>query len=122
MLGTTAEMLEVRHMELAQGRFLPEGDPRHAQPVCVIGTKVASELFGTRPALGEWLRIGDRRFRVIGLLAAQGQSLGFNTDELVLVPSGGGVFEVTINGDLVWSKKQTKRFPEYSEIEEALAS
>ena len=40
----------------------------------------------------------------------------------MLVPSGGGVFEVTINGDLVWSKKQTKRFPEYSEIEEALAS
>jgi selT/selW/selH-like putative selenoprotein len=40
----------------------------------------------------------------------------------VLVPSGGGVFEVTINGDLVWSKKATKRFPEYGEIEQALAS
>ena len=38
------------------------------------------------------------------------------------MPSGGGVFEVTINNDLVWSKKQTKRFPEYHEIEEALAS
>jgi len=86
VLGSTAELLKVRHMALAQGRFLPEGDPQHSQPVCVIGTKVASELFGARQALGEWLRIGDRRLRVIGLLAPQGESLGFNTDEIVIVP------------------------------------
>lgn len=86
VVGTTADFIEIRRMEMAQGRFLPEGDPRQSQPVCVIGTKVASELFGTRQALGEWLRIGDRRFRVIGVLAKQGESLGFNTDEIVIVP------------------------------------
>jgi putative ABC transport system permease protein len=86
VLGTTAEFIQVRQMDMAQGLFLPAGDPRHGQPVCVIGSKVAAELFGARPALGEWLRIGDRRFRVIGVLAKQGQSLGFNTDEIVVVP------------------------------------
>lgn len=86
VLGSTAEMLEVRHMEVAHGHFLPPGDPHHAQPVCVIGTKMANELFGAQPALGEWLRIGDRRFRVVGILANQGQSMGFNTDEIVIVP------------------------------------
>jgi len=86
VLGSTAEMLEVRHMELAQGHFLPAGDPHHAQPVCVVGATVAREIFGAQPALGEWLRIGDRRFRVVGILASQGQSLGLNTDELVIVP------------------------------------
>ena len=86
VVGTTADFIEVRRMEMAQGRFLPEGDPRQSQPVCVIGTKVASELFGTRQALGEWLRIGDRRFRIVGVLARQGESLGFNTDEIVIVP------------------------------------
>ena len=86
VLGTTAEFIEIRRMEMAQGRFLPEGDPRQSLPVCVIGTKVAAELFGTRQALGEWLRIGDRRFRIIGVLAKQGESLGFNTDEIVIVP------------------------------------
>lgn len=86
VLGSTAEFKEIRSMVMAQGRFLPEGDPRHAQPVCVIGSKVASELFGATPPLGEWLRIGDRRFRVIGILAKQGASLGFNTDEIVIVP------------------------------------
>lgn len=86
VLGSTAEFKEIRSMVMAQGRFLPEGDPRHAQPVCVIGSRVASELFGATPPLGEWLRIGDRRFRVIGILAKQGASLGFNTDEIVIVP------------------------------------
>ena len=86
VLGTTAELLPIRPMDLAQGRFLPEGDPRASQPVCVIGRKLAAELFGARNALGEWLRIGDRRFRVVGVLAPQGESLGFNTDEIAIVP------------------------------------
>ena len=86
VLGSTADFIEIRRMELAQGRFLPEGDPRQSLPVCVIGTRVAAELFGTRQVLGEWLRIGDRRFRIIGVLAKQGESLGFNTDEIVIVP------------------------------------
>jgi putative ABC transport system permease protein len=86
VLGSTAELMAIRHMELAQGQFLPEGDPRHSQPVCVIGAKLARELFPGRSALGDWLRIGDRRFRVVGVLAVQGESLGFNTDELVIVP------------------------------------
>src|SRR5450756_1399679 len=86
VLGSTAELVQIRQMEMAQGRFLPEGDPHHSQPVCVIGAKVASELFGSRPALGEWVRIGDRRFRVIGIMATQGESLGTNSDEIVIVP------------------------------------
>jgi len=86
VLGSTAELMDIRHMEMAQGQFLPPGDPRHSQPVCVVGVKVATELFPGRSALGEWLRVGERRFRVIGILATQGESLGFNTDEIVIVP------------------------------------
>ncbi len=86
ILGSTAELLPVRHMAIAQGLFLPSGDPRHAQPVCVLGAKVREEIFGVQPALGEWLRIGDRRFRVIGVLARQGVSIGVNTDEVVMIP------------------------------------
>jgi putative ABC transport system permease protein len=54
--------------------------------VCVIGWKVRQELFGARPPLGEWVRIGDRRFRVVGVLAQQGQSLGLDIDEVVILP------------------------------------
>jgi len=86
VLGSTSELLEIHHMELAQGHFLPPGDPRLATPVCVLGATLKKELFGTRSALGEWLRIGDRRFRVAGVLTAQGQSMGFDTNEIVIVP------------------------------------
>ena len=44
------------------------------------------ELFGNEQAIGQWVRLGDRRFRVIGVLASQGESMGMRTDELVIVP------------------------------------
>lgn len=86
VLGTTSDFIVVRQMDMGQGVFLPKGDPHHAEPVCVIGAKIKRELFQGHEAIGEWLRIGDRRFRVIGVIAPQGQSLGFDTDEIVIVP------------------------------------
>ncbi|MGH9198194.1 MAG: Rdx family protein [Acidimicrobiia bacterium] len=41
-------------------------------------------------------------------------------ERLTLVPSGGGAFEVTVNGDLVWSKRKTKQFPEIKDLMPAL--
>ncbi len=38
------------------------------------------------PALGKLVRIGDRRFRVVGIMASTGQGLGMNTDEVILIP------------------------------------
>ena len=52
----------------------------------VLGPKLASELFGRRPALGERLRIGGRSFTVIGVMAPKGQMLGFDLDDCVYVP------------------------------------
>ncbi|MGE5336460.1 MAG: ABC transporter permease [Gemmatimonadota bacterium] len=86
VVGTVAEYLAVRHFELAQGSFLPEEDWSHGSPVMVIGGKVRRELFGAEPAVGKLVRAGDRRFRVIGVLATSGVGLGMNTDELALVP------------------------------------
>ena len=84
--GTTADFLEVRRLSLAQGRFLPAGDWRRGASEAVIGAKVRDEMFGREEALGQLVRIGDRRFRIVGVLAATGQGLGMNTDELVVVP------------------------------------
>ena len=37
-----------------------------------------------------------------------------------LIPSKGGVFEVTVNGDLVYSKKKTGRHAEIDEVRKLL--
>jgi putative ABC transport system permease protein len=84
IVGTTPDYLKLRRMDLAQGRFLTEAEPNAA--VAVIGARVRQELFGTQPALGQVLRIGDRRVRVIGVLAQTGQGLGMNADEVVILP------------------------------------
>ena len=86
VVGSTAEFLEVRRFTLVQGRFLPVEDWDRGSPVMVIGAKLRRDLFGAGPALGQFVRIGDRRFRVIGVLAPSGAGLGMNTDELAIVP------------------------------------
>ena len=84
--GTVSQYAQVRQLVLAQGRFLSPGDWRRGAAEAVIGSKVRDEIFGSAPALGQLVRIGDRRFRVVGVLGSSGQGLGMNTDELVFVP------------------------------------
>jgi putative ABC transport system permease protein len=86
LLGTSEPMAAIQHWELAAGRFLPPGDLDTASPVCVLGHTVERELFGQASAVGQWVRIGDSRCRVAGVLAEQGLAGGFNVDETVTVP------------------------------------
>ncbi|HJW12079.1 MAG TPA: ABC transporter permease, partial [Albitalea sp.] len=81
VLGTTSEYLELRRLPLAQGRFLPDEEWDRGSAVVVLGAKLRSELFGSEGALGRTVRVGDRRFRVIGVLGSSGQGLGMNIDE-----------------------------------------
>ena len=85
-LGTTAQFAAIRQWKMALGEFLPNVDMDRASPVCVIGNLIRSELFGDEPPIGKWLRIGDRRCRVTGVLAEQGTSIMVNSDEIVIVP------------------------------------
>jgi putative ABC transport system permease protein len=84
--GTAAPYVDIRSFKMAQGRFLPEADWNRGAPVAVIGSRIQEEIFGHRPAVGELIRLGDRRLRVVGVLKSVGQGLGMNTDEVVFVP------------------------------------
>jgi putative ABC transport system permease protein len=86
VLGTTSELLSIRRWTMAQGSFLPAGDPEQASPVCVIGSKVRDELFGPHPVIGEMMSVGDRRCCVIGILGSEGRSIGLDPEELVILP------------------------------------
>jgi len=86
ILGSTSDLFEIRSLSMAQGKFIPEGDPTRGVAVCVVGYKLRRELFGNQSALGAWVRIGDRRFQVIGVLAKKGQSLGLDMGDVVVVP------------------------------------
>ena len=91
VLGSTPEMAQVRKLTVAQGEFLPPGDPRTGDRVCVIGPTIKREVFGAENPLGKSVRISETRFRVIGVLASKGQSLGFDYDDLAIVPVATGM-------------------------------
>jgi len=86
MLGSNHELLNIRHWEVAQGKFLPQADLDRAMPVTVLGSKIRDELFGAERALGEWVRIADRRFRVIGIMGSEGRSIGVDVEETIIIP------------------------------------
>jgi len=86
VLGSTHELLEIRHWQMAQGSFLPKGDWNRPTPVCVIGAKVRNEIFGAHAALGQWVRLGENRYRVIGIMGSEGRSIGVDVQEVVIIP------------------------------------
>jgi putative ABC transport system permease protein len=86
--GTASTYLQIRSFKMAQGQFLPEADWTRGAPVAVIGAKIKEDIFGGRSAVGELIRLGDRRLRIVGVLKSTGQGLGMNTDEVVFVPVG----------------------------------
>ena len=86
IIGTNHEMLAIRHWQVAQGKFLPETDLELATSVCVIGSRIRQELFGPQRALGKWLRIGDRRFRIIGIMGSEGRSIGVDVEDTIMIP------------------------------------
>jgi putative ABC transport system permease protein len=86
ILGSTPDIFEIRDLSMLRGRFLPAVDPTLAAPVCVLGYRLKSEIFGNTSAMGQRIRIGDRRFRVIGVLAPKGQSIGLDMSDVAIVP------------------------------------
>ena len=84
--GATDALPDVLKFSVRQGSFLPPGDPRRGAPVAVLGPKLKRELFDETNALGEWVRIGGQRFRVIGVMEPKGQILGYDIDDVAYVP------------------------------------
>jgi putative ABC transport system permease protein len=88
VVGTTANYADVRNVEVAIGAFLSEAQVGAKESVAVLGDTVASDLFGADSPVGQFVRIDDTLFSVIGVLEASG-SAGFGSvDSQVYVPLG----------------------------------
>jgi putative ABC transport system permease protein len=85
--GVGSEMAEAWRFQVAQGRFLPDDALSASRYYAVLGARVRDELFAGRNPLGEDVRIGGARFRVIGTMASKGQLLGFDLDDAVYIPA-----------------------------------
>jgi putative ABC transport system permease protein len=69
VFGTTPDYREVSRLDLAEGRFIDEHDIAQRARVCVIGSEVKRAAFFLEDPIGQYLKIGNEQFQVIGVLA-----------------------------------------------------
>lgn len=87
IFGGSAEFLsDAFNVYTSEGSIFTEDDIKGRASVVVIGSKVKEELFGDTVAVGKFVKIKDRKFRVIGVLGDTGQSAFMNFDELAIIP------------------------------------
>lgn len=86
ILGTTPDFAKAWDFPLAMGKFLPDTGS-NSPAVAVIGDKLYQELFHRRNPLGEFIRVGGQRFRVIGVMQPKGSTLGFDLDDMAYIPA-----------------------------------
>jgi putative ABC transport system permease protein len=86
VVGTTPDFFPARQLEIRRGQLLPESALDRGAPVAVIGHTVAQELFRETDPIGEVLRVGDARMRVIGVIEERGQQMGQDVDQMVFAP------------------------------------
>lgn len=87
LYGMGPDFAQVFGMRVAAGSFLPPDPIESPRAYAVLGAKVRNELFGAETPLGQRIRVGGQRYRVIGVMAAKGQVLGFDLDDTVFIPA-----------------------------------
>lgn len=73
--------------EIGKGRNFMESDIEQNEPVVIIGSSIANAAYGkdVNP-INKFLIVGNGRYRVIGVLKPRGQSMGFGSDRICLIP------------------------------------
>jgi putative ABC transport system permease protein len=84
--GCTANYADLAGIDLESGRWFAESDDQSSQANVVIGWDIKTELFPQVDPLGKVMLIGGVPFRVVGLIAQQGRTLGQSQDNQVFVP------------------------------------
>ena len=65
VMGVELNFPDIRHLPIAQGRFLNQDDVEHRAQVVVLGQKMEKLLFPGRPSLGAFITLNGYRFQVI---------------------------------------------------------
>lgn len=96
--GVTNAYFDIRNWGIQSGREFTDSEINNGGAVCIIGTKVRSQLFAEQDPIGTNIRLQGISCQVIGLLAAKGQGgMGMDQDDVVLVPLH--TFQRRISGD-----------------------
>ncbi len=82
--GTSFTVASIRQIDLATGRFFTEREDLAGEAVAVIGADVATTLFPSGDATA--IRVGGRRFAVVGVQERVGSAGAGSVDKYVWIP------------------------------------
>jgi len=87
IFGATGNYLEFdKQTKMASGRFYSEREEKAMKPYAVIGSKVASRLFGEENPVGQKIRVKNLNLEIIGVTEPRGAVAFFDFDKIILVP------------------------------------
>lgn len=86
VIGTNDQYKAARSLEMKEGRFLLPIDTEYGQKVAVIGSTVASDLFGFGDPIGETIRLNGMPYKVVGVLKEKGASMMGSSDDQIFIP------------------------------------
>lgn len=86
LYGVSASFIDIDTSEVEFGRFFNEDEDNSLNQAAVLGKDLKETLFGDEDAVDKYVKIGKRKYRVVGVLEEVGGQLGFNMDEMALLP------------------------------------
>jgi putative ABC transport system permease protein len=92
--GVTPEYQDVRSYDVANGRFIANGDNKSQSKVAVLGSQTAEDLFGSLSPIGKIISINGIKFEVVGVLESKGSSGFGSSDDAVFIPLDTGYDKV----------------------------
>jgi putative ABC transport system permease protein len=84
--GCRPSTATIRKITVSSGRFITQDDVDNRYRVAVVGTDVASELFGSTDIVGETININGDNFSIVGVLTTKGSSGPDSQDDRIMIP------------------------------------
>jgi putative ABC transport system permease protein len=86
LTGTNENYLQTNGYKLAFGRNFSESELEHGSNVVIIGDEVKSKLFKNKDPIDQSIFVGNNKFKVIGIFAPKGSSVGMGGDRICAIP------------------------------------
>lgn len=86
IIATDDSYLDITNITLNNGRRISVIDIENKSKVCILGSDIAQTLFNLADPIGETVKFNGDNYTVIGVLDAQGSTMGTNSDSSILIP------------------------------------
>ncbi|HEX7584885.1 MAG TPA: ABC transporter permease [Prolixibacteraceae bacterium] len=87
VLATTYDLINTWSLEIERGRYFTESEANSGASLAILGSEIATKLFGSMNPVGKMIKMQGHRFQIIGVYAKKGTDMfGTSMDKRVHIP------------------------------------